>query len=123
LGDLFGRFFIEVDSIGESKEVHFGFELAGQSFIKRTVSIARIKSVEWSPGQATSMAGRDMNDWSVSVRFDSDDPQKRHNLIEVLGPSVARVQTETLGLAVVEFLRNSGVELTQGTTTTCFVRQ
>jgi hypothetical protein len=134
IGDVFGRHFVEWDSIdAQRSDIHFGFELFGHRFLQKSILLDKIQSVEWSTGQATSMAGRDMNDWTVWVWFDRDDPvraeaQRKCRLkpdqdLYGVGPADGKERTEALGLSFISFLRSAGLDLIQSATTTCFVRR
>ncbi|HAH20586.1 MAG: hypothetical protein A2Y00_01085 [Omnitrophica WOR_2 bacterium GWF2_43_52] len=130
LGDLVGRqFMLVVPQSAQSAEIRFGYQLMGQRFYQCTIAIDRIKSVEWSPGQASAVAGRDMKDWSVFLWFNREGSRKNEKWsrkpgqdIHAIGPARRREETEAFGLLFVDFLRSSGVELVQGEKNTCFVR-
>jgi hypothetical protein len=134
MGDLFGRRFVEWDSVdARCNDIHFGFQLCGRRFVQKSIPRERIQSVEWTTGQATHMAGRDMNDWTVWVWFDRDDPiraeaqRKWHRRPDQdlygVGPADRKERTEALGLSFISFLRTAGLDLIQSATTTCFVRR
>jgi hypothetical protein len=135
LGSLFGQRFVESDTSGAPPgDIHFGFDLFGRRFIQKCIAMERIESVEWSTGQATAMAGRDMNDWHVFVWFDHRDPttaetkrkwgaRRPEQDIYGVGSPARKARTEALGMAFIAFLREAGVDLVQGETPTCFVRR
>ncbi len=131
LGGLAGRQFVESAPEAEpAKEVRFGFLLFGHRFIRETVALDRIESVEWSTGQATSMAGHDMNDWSICLWYVLDEatsksrpPNRTKNRwLVIVGPARRKQETEALGLSFVTFLRNVGVALIEGENEARFVR-
>jgi hypothetical protein len=132
VGNMFGRFFVEAD-LAEAREktIRFGFDLLGRRFIQRKITIAAIGYVEWSKGQASSMTGRDMNDWSVALWFDTDpidSPRRQWRKssgqdVIVVGPAKRKVITEAFGLAFVHFLCAAGASLVRGKTENCFVRE
>jgi hypothetical protein len=125
LGSLLGRRFAELESAGtQSREICFGFQLLGHRFIQMRIPIDKIESVEWSTGQSTHLAGRDMNDWQVWVWFGHFDPL-RTTLRQVLygiGPAGPKERTEALGLAFIEFLNQAGLPFIQSKATS-FARQ
>lgn len=135
MGELFGSRFVESYlADAQPGAIGFGFQLLGHRFIQQCIPLDRIESVEWNTGQATDMAGRDMNDWRVWIWYDHNDPTKaeekrkwRHPKAEQdlygVGPSTRKDRAEVLGLSLVAFLRNAGADLIQGTTTTCFVKR
>ena len=128
LGNVTGRRFA---AIGAPGEIQFGYRLLGRRFIQERIALGKIESVEWSPGQASSMAGRDMNDWHVVLWFHHDDParsQRRQRLRKpdqdpcIIGPSRRKEETAALGLGIVAFLQSAGVTLVPGEKETGFVR-
>ena len=133
MGDLFGRRFTKLSPAdAQPKDVCFGFDLLGHRFIQQCFPVDSIESVEWRPGQATGMAGRDMNDWTVFIWFDHHDPatsekrrkyRKPHQKIYRVGPSTRKERTEALGLSLVAFLRNAGADLVPADITACFARR
>jgi hypothetical protein len=135
LGELFGRNFVEAVSLdAPAKEIRFGYELFGHRFIQRSVAIDKIESIECKTGQATDMAGRDMNDWSVCLWFDHGDPVKSEKKrksriwrkpdqnIYTVGPARRKEITEIFGLSFVAFLRAAGAQLSGGEKSSYFVR-
>lgn len=123
MGDLFGRKFVEQDTTDPQPQcIRFGFQLFGHRFIQKRVFVQKIESVTWHTGQASGMAGKDMGDWKVWMYFDSGD-QKSDHVWYGVGPAVRKERTEVLGLALVSFLQNVGVDLIQGEQTNCFVRR
>ena len=133
LGDLFGRHFAEIPAQDlQSREIRFGYELLGHRFLNQTINIDRIETVEWKTGQATDMAGRDMNDWHVCLWYDHCDPaksEKQHKWyrkpdqdLYVVGPSTQKNEIEALGMELVAFLRAAGAALVQSEKSNCFVR-
>src|ERR1035438_7231183 len=113
LGELIGRHFVEVVSVSTPvNEVRFGYELFGRRFIKQSIAIDAIESIHWSTGQASGMTGRDMNDWSVYLYLDRDNPVNKPNRhIYVVGPARRKEITEAFGLSFVAFLRAAGAQL------------
>jgi hypothetical protein len=133
MGDLVGRRFAEWNPAeAQPKWIRFGFQLLSHRFVQKSIRIDRIESVEWHTGQATDMAGRDMNDWHIWVWFSQDDlartearrkwHRKPDQDLYGVGPADRKERTEALGLSFVSFLRSAGADLVQGGITTCFVR-
>jgi hypothetical protein len=134
LGELGGRRFVESASHEvHQTEVRFGYEMLGHRFIQQRFAIGKIESIEWTTGQATAMAGRDMNDWHVCLWFDHDDPaenesqssgklRKLGQKVYLVGPSTEKKLAEALGISVVAFLRAAGADLVQSADA-CFVRR
>ncbi|MFN0125626.1 MAG: hypothetical protein ACKV19_02940 [Verrucomicrobiales bacterium] len=133
LADFAGRHFVihSVDLHPPSR-IRFGYELLGRRFYQLEVDIARIESVEWSPGQATSLAGRDMQDWSVVLWFDHGDPEKSkkdrtvrkpNRSLHVVGPARPQEVTAAFAMEFVHFLQNAGARLTQSPSENAFVRE
>jgi len=121
LGQLAGRDFAEITSLdNQPKEVRLGFQLFGHCFIQKDISLDKIKSVEWSPGQTKKY-------WSVVLWFKHDDPRnewtvKPDQYPTIVGPSRRKEATKALGLVFVDFLRSAGVPLVRGKGDACFVR-
>lgn len=115
-----------------NRELQYGFQIFGRRFSYFTVAVEKIETVNWNTGQASSMAGRDMNDWHVVVWYDHDDPvksQKKHMLkkpnqdLYIIGMSGAKAETAALGLSILDLLRKIGATFTQGENDCTFVRQ
>jgi hypothetical protein len=131
LGDVAGRQFVEsVPQDMQPIEVNFGYQLFGHRFIQRTIALDKIETVEWCHGQATDMAGRDMNDWSVYLWFDHDNSAKRKKWsrkpdqdIYIVGPSRRWEDTDAFGRSFVGFLCAAGAVLVRCDKTFCFVRR
>ena len=133
LGELLGRHYAEVPAHDPpSREIRFGYELLGHRFVKQSISIDAIETVEWCTGQATSMAGRDMHDRHVCLWYDHGDPAKSEKQrkwhrkpdqdVFIVGPSTPKQRADALGIQFVEFLRDAGALLVQTETSDCFVR-
>ena len=121
---MFGRHFAEISAQAlSSREVGFGYELFGRRFLKQAIRVDRIETVEWRTGQATDVAGRDMNDWHVFVCYDHCDPAKSEKRrkwakkpdqdVYVLGLSTRKEKIEALGMELVAFLQAAGASLVQ----------
>lgn len=131
LGNLAGKRFVEFDPAdAPPQSLRFGFQLFSRCFIQKSILLNSIKKVEWSTGQATNMAGRDMNDWQVWIWFTKNNfaigKKQRSSWKSDLygfGSSGCKVKTEVLGLSFVAFLRDAGADLIPDATTACFVRR
>ena len=130
-GALFGRDFTDGESLrftnfsaDERNPLRIRVIRSQIHSIRSYLAIDKIESVEWSTGQATGMAGRDMNDWSVHLWLDRGDPVNKPNQrIYTVGPARRRKEiTELFGLSFVTFLRAAGAQLIQGEISNCFVR-
>lgn len=130
LGSVAGRQFVEIPAQDDRpREMCFGFQLFGRRFIQRRIELAKVESVEWTPGQATSMAGRDMDDWLVGLWFDHVDPagkiegsRKPDQDLHTVGRSGKKKDTEEFGISFVDFLNKHGTSLMQVTGETRYVR-
>jgi hypothetical protein len=127
LGKLAGQPFVEIH---EGYWLCLGFKLGSHRFIQKSVLLEHIESVEWSTGQASSMAGMDMDDWHICLWFDHHDPEKAkrdsrkpNQDILLIGPASARSQTEPLALALVAFLQKAGADLIPTENPTLFIRR
>lgn len=92
---------------------HFcvGYRLFGRRICTRRIPLARIVEVVWGPGQASWRVGRDVDDWTVWVRYETDAGRRCGDVV-FLGPSSASRRTvEPLGHAIVDLLRVSGESL------------
>ena len=123
LGTFAMHQFVEITMQDSSRKVlRFGYQLFAKRFYYlKDVQCDRIKTVNWSLGQATSLAGRDMNDWSVVLWFENDSesplawepPNKAlHGIshaVRIVGPSRKKYKTEELGNKFIKFLRDADV--------------
>ena len=69
LGNFSAHQFVEIIPQHGDDLVRFGFKLLGRDFNHLEIRGAKLASVTWSSGQATSLAGHDMNDWQVTVWY------------------------------------------------------
>jgi hypothetical protein len=115
-----------------NSELQYGFQIFGRRFSYFTVAVEKIETVNWSTGQASSMAGRDMNDWHVVVWYDHNDPAKsqKDDMLKkpdqdlcIIGMSGTKAETSALGHSVLDLLRKTGATYTQGENDCTFVRQ
>jgi hypothetical protein len=103
------------------KMLCFGYQLFRKRFYYIKILCDGIKTVDWGSGQASSLAGYDMDDWQVVVWFDKDlattlnwnsSNTPRFDL-HIVGPPQTKQKTEELGRLFIELLRNAGVIATQ----------
>jgi hypothetical protein len=86
-------------------------------YVKLDIEAERLESVEWRPGQATSMTGHDMKDWHVALWYDHRDSEKSttHHMLRkpdqdvyIVGEAMPKEDAAALGTAFVSFLRAGG---------------
>jgi hypothetical protein len=135
VGDLFGRRFVRADPPEvRPRCVRFGFVLLGLRFVERSILLDRIESLEWAPGQASALAGKDLNDWRVWLWFDHKDSaktarqrkwgaRKPEQDLHGVGPAGRKDHIEALARSFLAFLQTAGVDLVQGAGPACFVRR
>lgn len=120
LGYFSKRQFIETDKNAEQRPtICFGYELFGRKYYYLQVEATAIKSVYWHHGQGTAMSGRDMNDWSITMRYHHPAGSRWPKALgrgsldvhTVEGPWGAKERAEAFGHLLVAFLRSAGVEL------------
>lgn len=120
LGHYSRQQFIEAITLeGDGVTLCYGYRLFGRKLYYLRVETSAIVSVDWSTGQATHMAGRDMNDWSIWMwYFNADNPDRstdlglrRNHDLYMVGPTRSRDKTELLGHQFVEFLRTIGLDM------------
>ncbi len=102
--------------LGELRETHFveatpgllrfGYTAFGRSVYLKSIPIAEVVSVSWGAGQATSLAGKDMKDWGVSLRSTKD--------FQYLGPHGPQAEAEALIQPFTALAAEAGVELVAG---------
>ncbi|MFO0819368.1 MAG: hypothetical protein U1A77_15585 [Pirellulales bacterium] len=121
LGVYAGRQFVRATPQHEAKTISFGYSMFGRYLTYLIVDTNAISSIDWSSGQATAMAGRDMSDWHVALWYHyPDGPQKkpfpgvREEEVFIIGPSGPRATAELFGKQLVEFLNCVGVDLFPG---------
>jgi hypothetical protein len=129
----YGRHYAQAtDGGGPSGYLRFGYDLGRHRFVRRTFPLGAVRSVEWHFGQGTSMAGRDMNDWTVAVWYLHGDEAKDEQMRKwsarpgeepyVIGPHRPKQETEALGQELVALLRSAGIPLVPGQDDQAFVR-
>jgi hypothetical protein len=117
LGVLSSRHFAEAARDGDRVVIGFGFELFRRRFYYLRVERERIASVVMNTGQATALAGHDMNDWSVVFWYrepDRNPPRVRDDEVYIVGLPGPKDVTGQFFAQFVAFLRAAGVELHPG---------
>ena len=121
LGTYSGQQFVRATPEHDAETISFGYLMFGRFLSYLIVDVNAISSINWSSGQATAMAGRDMNDWHVVLwYYHPEGPQRkpfpgvREEEIYIIGDSCPRAIVEAFGRQLVEFLNGVGVELTPG---------
>jgi uncharacterized membrane protein YhaH (DUF805 family) len=94
-----------------------GYDLFQRRFYYFRVRCDGIRSVDWSTGQATSLAGRDMNDWQVALWFDREFVILHLDHYDcnvfIVGLARRRQETETFGHLFIDFLRKAAIPVAQ----------
>ncbi len=103
-------------------EIQFGYRIFGRRFFYRKIVADKIENVSWSTGQASGMAGHDMNDWRVAVRYDHGDIHKPNHRYYMVGPRGRKKDIAAFGHALVKFLEQTGVPLVRGDSENIFFR-
>ncbi len=119
LGNFSAHQFVEIiPQHGDDLILRFGFTLLERDFNHVQIRRAKLASVEWSSGQATSVAGHDMNDWQVGVWYDCKGSKRWFSASDYreeagygVGPEGPKHEAAALGASLVEFFRSGGIEL------------
>ena len=112
LANLAARRFVEFIPLhGDDLRVRFGFTLLGRDFNHLQIPRAKLASVGWYSGQATDLAGHDMNDWHVDVCYNREGFAYREEEVHVAGPSGPKHEADALVGSLVDFFRTAGIEL------------
>lgn len=122
LGEFGAARFLTVErtEIGES-EACFGYWLHGKRYYFFKVPLSEIVSLNWNTGQATSLAGRDMNDWHTCIwhltnrdtmasKITVRDRGRREDFY-LFGPQGTKETVEPFACRTVKFLSDSGAVL------------
>lgn len=122
LGAFSRNQFVDVVAQASGRRIlRHGFRLLGLPLYYRKVSLDRITLLKWSPGQATSLAGRDMNDWDVTIWYKPEPPEKvrypvgyrpEENLF-IVASCGAKSSTAAFGRDLVDFLVVAGLPMMQ----------
>ncbi len=120
LGNFSADQFVEIiPQHGDDLMVRFGFKLLGRDFNQLQIRRAELASVKWNSGQATSLAGHDMNDWHVAVwykcrgakRWRASGLSYTEEAVCLVGPDGPKHEAAALGASLVDFFRSAGIEL------------
>jgi hypothetical protein len=121
LGTYAGRHSVRAAPDDIARTISFGYLMRGRFMSYLVVDVNAISSIDWSSGQATALAGRDMHDWQVALWYyhpagssRKPFPGVREEEVYLIGPSGPRDVVEALGKQLVEFLIGVGVECTPG---------
>jgi hypothetical protein len=114
----------------ERKWLIFGFRLLGKTFHFLVIETSGIKKIDWSTGQATALAGRDMNDWQVTIWFRNDSIcegrtwdisfDRDETTLYLIGPSGPRSETNIFGQQFLDLCRRAGLEFESAESQTLF---
>ena len=106
----------------ESNITHlqFGFRLFGHCFFYQRIPVVKIERVEWRPGQATNLAGRDMKDWQLALWFEHENSKQD---VYIVGPSRPKEITASFAQEFLAFLERAGVILVQGEDDSAFIQE
>jgi hypothetical protein len=121
MGIYAGHQFIRAEPFENAISISIGYLLFGQPLNYLKIPTSAISSIQWSSGQGTAMAGRDMNDWSIAIWYNHPNgprrkpfPGVRDEELFLIGPSGQKEKVEAFGKQIVAFLTRTGVELTVG---------
>ncbi|MHC4911379.1 MAG: hypothetical protein ACYTE5_00025 [Planctomycetota bacterium] len=134
LGSFASKHFAEsISGTKHPTEIRFGFRLLGHRYFYLTIPLDKIETVEWDTGQATDLAGHDMNDWHITIWFDHDDPSKSQKQqdwhrkpdqdVYIVGPHRRKEDAVAFGRSLLDFLRQAGASLVKGQDECSFVRK
>jgi hypothetical protein len=104
-------------------EIRFGYQIFGVRHFYFAPPAGNIESVNWRTGQASAMAGRDVDDWSVALWYDPRDTDKIPGKVKlrkldqevyIVGLSGPRNKVAAFGQKFLTFLSDAGVRLVPG---------
>ena len=104
-----------VDS--DSSVLEIGFRLSGLTIIEHRIRAEDLVGIRWNTGQASDLAGRDVNDWSVFLWYRDPAKALMQNVRRpgqwplVIGSPRAKSTTEALARRVIGFLNESGISV------------
>ena len=118
--DLLGGFVssrtlkISRDELGQT-QVSYGYALAGVEFPQLKVRSEGLRSLTFTPGQASSLMGKDAHDWRTWFRFDLKSVEYnregfRYGSCE-LGPSGKREAVEKFHQSLANFFQAHGIDV------------
>ncbi|QGJ72364.1 Hypothetical protein PBC10988_40850 [Planctomycetales bacterium 10988] len=104
----------------EPEAFHIGFRFFEKPVDCDLIRPKQIISIHWSPGQATAMAMREMNDWNLFIRYLPDNHQRKVTRsdppweLHVIELDVSQEEADAIGKAFIEFLQSHGLGLIPG---------
>jgi len=117
VAELSHRQFVVAVNSAKGLVICFGYYFWGMRFHIVEIPVDTIESLKWSKGQASSMAGHDANDWTITlwhhpqVRRYPSFPGMRAAEPYCFGPPRPRQVTEALGHEFRNFLKSVGIQL------------
>jgi len=114
------------------KQLLFGFRLLGKTFHSLVIEANGINRIDWGTGQASALAGRDMNDWHVTIWFRVDSickgrtwdmssmAAKDKATLYIIGPMGPRPNIEIFGHQFLDLCRRAGLEFEANESNTKF---
>ena len=101
----------------EGAILRFGYELLGCEFHELQIQASAVMTVDWRTGQATQMAGHDMNDWHVALWYRDPNnlnqrlPGLNGKNVHLVGPYGRKGDVAPFGQSLVAFLKGAGIKL------------
>ena len=121
LGHYADQQLVRATSNGDATTISFGYLLFGRFRSYLSLDATAISSIDWSTGQASAIAGRELNDWHVAVWYHhplgprrKPYPGVRDEEVYIVGPSGPRATVERFGQDLIEFLTSVGVNFSAG---------
>jgi hypothetical protein len=119
LGALSSRQFVRIEPAASGQPLLcLGYILLGRNFYYRKIRLDGVTGVSWNAGQGTHRVGKDLDDWSVALWYESAAAQTKLSPwhrdpeeLDIVGMDGPKESIERLGLSLVEFLRAAGVAL------------
>ena len=85
-----------------------GFRLFGLDIVEHRIAAEDLIAIRWNKGQASDMAGRDVNDWSVLLWYRDPKADGKQAVLPI-GSARAKAVTEELGRRIIAFLDQTGI--------------
>ena len=112
LGGFSYRQFVEAARSDKGNlSINFGYELFGRSFYQLRIPAEDVWWVNWTAGQASHRAGRDMDDWHVAIWYRDENDKIDGRNLRLIGYESSRERIRKFGNQCVEFLKRAGIEL------------
>ncbi len=125
-GEFTTKHFAElVRGHNDPPSIRFGFSFLGRRQFYTSIPLAAITKVSWGPGQASGLAGRDMDDWNIALWFspvEAATPKARFP-VYVVGSGRPKDLTADLGREFLVLLERGGTTFTKGQNDCTFVRE